>query len=470
MRVVDFVDGFETSSAPGSSTAWTAPDGTSSLPGISWNSDTDTGFYRVGNNNFAAVCGTTPIVWYSATGVRIHNNASVKFATERASVWNVPLTGDAATNQGALAVSHYNQRDTAFSGQQNTFYSSWERVITASVTDTSSVAADMWSAVKFSIGSGATYTYAGDLCGYYVEPPSNAGPGSLAIGVYAGLFVDASSLNTGTRKIGLYVGAQSGATYNCFISDSKVFTDNFGIYLGSSNKNFLGGPLGIEAGVGTDTMFRVRGNAGISGANQYGAYLDTICSTSATSSFYGVTSAPQTPNSSFTCGLLASYVANAQKGAASTVTRYAGWFFQKNFVGANNAILTDSSAYSGDWGIYLTETSPSLITGPICYGVSTVASASSITGMSAAASIVRLTGSTATTIHGIAAGRAGQLLIIHNPTGANLTIANESGTEGTAANRITTLTGSDVASTTNSAHQFYYDSNSSRWVYLGGQV
>lgn len=50
------------------------------------------------------------------------------------------------------------------------------------------------------------------------------------------------------------------------------------------------------------------------------------------------------------------------------------------------------------------------------------------------------------TIHGIAAGTPGQILYLTNLTNTTMTIANESGTEGTGANRLRTFTGSNQTS------------------------
>lgn len=69
-------------------------------------------------------------------------------------------------------------------------------------------------------------------------------------------------------------------------------------------------------------------------------------------------------------------------------------------------------------------------------------------------------------IAGIAGGVSGRILIIHNATSQNLTWSHESGVEPTAANRITTLTGADVATTGAGAAILYYDTASTRWILL----
>lgn len=66
-------------------------------------------------------------------------------------------------------------------------------------------------------------------------------------------------------------------------------------------------------------------------------------------------------------------------------------------------------------------------------------------------------------LNGIAGGRNGRYLIVHNSTGQNMTISYDSGTDPTPANRIYTDTGADVVGVANSTAIFVYDSEDSRW-------
>jgi hypothetical protein len=70
------------------------------------------------------------------------------------------------------------------------------------------------------------------------------------------------------------------------------------------------------------------------------------------------------------------------------------------------------------------------------------------------------------TINGIAGGRDGKMIVVVNLTGQNMTIAHDSGTDPTPANRITSLTGSDQATTGNGAAWLWYNSSTSRWILL----
>ena len=95
-----------------------------------------------------------------------------------------------------------------------------------------------------------------------------------------------------------------------------------------------------------------------------------------------------------------------------------------------------------------------------------VATAASITNMTAQTTFIRLTGSTATALHGIHADTFPKLLILYNVSSATVTLKNQSGTEGTAANRIICNTGADVAILAGKSAILIYDTNQSRWIHL----
>jgi uncharacterized lipoprotein YmbA len=67
-------------------------------------------------------------------------------------------------------------------------------------------------------------------------------------------------------------------------------------------------------------------------------------------------------------------------------------------------------------------------------------------------------------INGIAGGADGRVLIIDNSIAQNMTIANDSGTDPVAANRIYTRTGADVTTAGQGVVTLIYDSEDSRWI------
>lgn len=114
----------------------------------------------------------------------------------------------------------------------------------------------------------------------------------------------------------------------------------------------------------------------------------------------------------------------------------------------------------------ITNQTAAWINGTFSVTSSNVASAASITNMAVLTSFVRLTGSTATTLHGIHADTFSKTFWLYNLTGQTLTIKNQSATEGTAANRIITMTGADITTTGDGAAFFQYDTTQSRWICL----
>lgn len=68
---------------------------------------------------------------------------------------------------------------------------------------------------------------------------------------------------------------------------------------------------------------------------------------------------------------------------------------------------------------------------------------------------------------GISGGADGRLLIVYNSdTADELRVAHDSGDEGTAGNRIYTMTGTNVDITARGSAMFIYDANASRWIVL----
>ena len=81
--------------------------------------------------------------------------------------------------------------------------------------------------------------------------------------------------------------------------------------------------------------------------------------------------------------------------------------------------------------------------------------------------LVRLTNTSLTSISGVPAGTSGQILIVENKTGNQISINNEEAT-ATAANRIQTGAGGNVSMANNATFAFTYDTTSSRWQLTGG--
>lgn len=144
------------------------------------------------------------------------------------------------------------------------------------------------------------------------------------------------------------------------------------------------------------------------------------------------------------------------------------------YVNTDNADLYQKTAATV-WTLLLNLSSPSSIDGDKTFsGAVTiqkfitpraaVASSATINSLSSSSPFVCLTGSTATTINGIAAGTTGQHIYIKNRTTAALTLASQSGSAATAA-QILTPGDADSASTANSSAHLIYEAGSvNKWI------
>jgi len=81
---------------------------------------------------------------------------------------------------------------------------------------------------------------------------------------------------------------------------------------------------------------------------------------------------------------------------------------------------------------------------------------------------IAITGPTGSfSISGFASPVSGRDIVLYNSVAQNMTITNDA--TSTAANRILTLTGADVALTGVSVAKFFYSAVSSRWILTGTQ-
>lgn len=78
--------------------------------------------------------------------------------------------------------------------------------------------------------------------------------------------------------------------------------------------------------------------------------------------------------------------------------------------------------------------------------------------------LIRLTGSTASNLNGMAASSDAKQITVYNQSTVTVTIRAQNVTEPTAANRIITPSGSDVLLLTGQSAIFVYDSAQARWI------
>lgn len=247
------------------------------------------------------------------------------------------------------------------------------------------------------------------------------------------------SISTGESSIGIGTGVVSDGTNSIAIGASAETDDN-GISIGTAANVSAddGISLGNGASVTHTNSVAIGNSVASTAANQV-----RIGTSSHTVSIPGILSPAVTTNSTYhgTIGLLSSGLVSATVITNSTVT----------------GTLADNSTHTFNSTIKRTRLDHTSLANGNNAGVDF--STNSFVKLSAGP-----TG--AFTINGIIGGSNGRELIIYNSIAQNMTIANESGVDATAANRIVTMTGADVTSTGVCAAHLIYDSGQSRWLLL----
>jgi len=98
-----------------------------------------------------------------------------------------------------------------------------------------------------------------------------------------------------------------------------------------------------------------------------------------------------------------------------------------------------------------------------------VATAATINNLSTASGFIRLTGSTPTTVNGLADGTDGKEVIVYNESSALVTFANQS-LSATSSDRILSPTAADILVYTDYSVLLKYDSGQSRWIVISYPV
>ena len=306
---------------------------------------------------------------------------------------------------------------------------------------------------------------------------STTAAASFTAPLRAGLYhfnVTKGAASTITRDVGVYVEAPTqGGTGNASFADNTSFSGSYNFNLSSSNPSVHAGTFSVGTVTSTNAAYYTNAAAILSSVSQQGYNASITGQSDATTEIIGFKGQATTANASFTCSnLYQFYALNTTKGAASTVTRHAMYGGAAPTQGSTaNCFLTDQTNFAtGNWGIYLT--GANALFGPMLYGTATVASTATITALASTTSVVKISGSTGTTIQGITAPATGyqdgQMMHIFS-VGAAVTIANENA-GASAANRITTCTGADVVGTAPCAFTLVYDVTSTRWILMSANT
>jgi hypothetical protein len=140
--------------------------------------------------------------------------------------------------------------------------------------------------------------------------------------------------------------------------------------------------------------------------------------------------------------------------------------FNTDGSGAAEVVMTGTGG-AGKLGIAATPSTSLDVNGDVAFRFSNLTLANGVnTGVSVgSSSAARITGPTAAfELHGIAGGQNGKVLELYNTSGQTMRIQNESASEGTASNRITTSTGASFEVRNMGLARLVYNSTDSRWV------
>ncbi len=140
-------------------------------------------------------------------------------------------------------------------------------------------------------------------------------------------------------------------------------------------------------------------------------------------------------------------VSNGQPGNATT--------FNTAFVDkSSDETVAGAKTFSGSMVL---SKAPSMTRGD-------VASSASIASFDSTQGFKKVTGSTATAVHGIVAGSDGQIIFIYNGCSADVTLKHQSGSAGSAVQRMILPDSTDLIISPSNGAILEYDANQSRWV------
>jgi hypothetical protein len=138
-----------------------------------------------------------------------------------------------------------------------------------------------------------------------------------------------------------------------------------------------------------------------------------------------------------------------------------------NQITANSGTLTNLVSYTGTNDTITVTNGLNYANGSVMQTVSSLANGSNAAVPTTGYDWIKLTAGPTLpfTINGMAGGGYRNLWV-YNATGQDMTIANQSGTDPVATNRIVTMTGADVTTTAAGAAFFKYDTTAQRWICL----
>jgi len=297
--------------------------------------------------------------------LRLNTASAIIGGYNKLTVYGDYGAGSEGHSSQAIGAEGLFDSDSPYTVNSNSgIYGQLRRNITTSVTDTGGYFGALTARLAFNVASAQTYTNAQSpgFASVMINSPQNYGSGTLAITHFAGLWVNSSSLATGSYKYGIYVGSQSGASNNY-----AIYTNNGDVRFGDDAE--VVGKMGVGGAASSNAILRTGYANPLTGTNQRGFAAEMEATSNATTHVVGYLGNVTTEAASFTTPYLAQFQASDRgKGSGSTITRKMAFYAQEQTGGTNNAIIADNLTFSGDYCLHFTNTNPSHIYGRIGIG------------------------------------------------------------------------------------------------------
>lgn len=183
----------------------------------------------------------------SAFGLRVGTNAVINASAIEgvSAVINAttPTAGVAFPFTGNAVITG----DTAQANTTGVYRAAYSRTITTTAPTENEVTSIFSAqAPTYSIPAGQTLTNTSSV-GYaavnLAVSPTISGGGALAFTNWQGLSIAASSVNTGSYKNDIKLGAPTGATNNAYIADNSAYSGSFFINAASTNPSVFAGSV-----------------------------------------------------------------------------------------------------------------------------------------------------------------------------------------------------------------------------------
>ena len=363
--------------------------GTVGSPSMFFTSDTDTGFYRIATDSIGVSCGGA---------------ATTRFGLSGGEGW---LTLGNATNSAGLYTGRADGycfvggSTSSSTGRNMLLYGNTHATLANQFLVRAATTVHLAINSGGNVGLGGTFdadcrvyirganpsTATGQL-GLLVQSAASSSATSSSVGVQAQAVTSAASYTCGlgaafsamipsigsgstlTRHVNFYGQVGTGAGSNTWGGDNNSFNGNWVFNFTSTNPSLLKGQLTLGGSASDDrySLYISGLQAGTSGTSQSGVYVSALFPSTGT-------------------GQLSGYNCNVSNGASTTSTSLVGYLFTNRALGGTsigrvaafggamptsgtyNAFLCDDTTnFVGSYGLYLSTTNPSLLSGTLGVG------------------------------------------------------------------------------------------------------